>query len=273
MFISDKIVFLELQKTGCSHIRRTLVSIINGQIEGKHNQVRSDLFNGKRAFVGSIRDPWEWYLSLWSYGCGHKGTLFQRLTRPLKLQLREAKLGQLPSATMGAIASIASRNFKDWERVYQNVEDVGAFREWLHMMYDSQYRYDLGEGWGISSIHSFAGLLTHRYIKLFCLKAEDTNFHISIQSVEQLKKYDETHCFVNHFIRNENLVSDLFGVLDAVNISIPAQKKEEILKLPKTNTSSRSKGPSDYYDSSALNLVSRHESLIINKFGYCPPAV
>jgi hypothetical protein len=57
LFISEKIVFMELHKTGCTHIRNTLKTILDGDFVGKHNQASSDLFRRERIFLGSVRDP------------------------------------------------------------------------------------------------------------------------------------------------------------------------------------------------------------------------
>ena len=82
MFISNKLVYLELHKTGCSHIRRILSIALDGELAGKHNKATKDLFTERRVFVGSVRNPWAWYVSLWGYGCDGNGVLHQRLTRP-----------------------------------------------------------------------------------------------------------------------------------------------------------------------------------------------
>src|SRR5690349_15515950 len=44
MFVSDRIVFLELQKTGCTHIRNLLKEIVGGRLVMRHNQAPAELF-------------------------------------------------------------------------------------------------------------------------------------------------------------------------------------------------------------------------------------
>jgi hypothetical protein len=273
MFVSDKLIFLELQKTGCSHIRKILCSLIDGQLEGKHNQASAYLFDGNRIFVGSVRCPWSWYLSLWSYGCNQKGTLFKRLTTPLKLQIRGIGLRQIPLATLGAVRSISSKNFEDWKRVYRDANDISAFRDWLHMMYDNKYRYDLGENFGPLPIHNFAGFLSYRFVKIFCLKADSSMKFQHLSTFDELEAYASSNCFIDYFIRNEELVSDLMKVLDYSGVSVANQRRTEILNLSRTNTSSRDKALSDYYDRETVDMVFENERLIVNKFQYSPPNV
>ena len=66
MFVSEKIVFLELHKTGGSHIGHLLSSLLEGEQVGKHNTLK-DLYRN-RTILGSIRNPWDWYVSLWPMG-------------------------------------------------------------------------------------------------------------------------------------------------------------------------------------------------------------
>ncbi|PSO70695.1 MAG: hypothetical protein BRC42_09380 [Cyanobacteria bacterium QS_1_48_34] len=100
MFVSEKVVFVELHKTGCIHIRNALKEVLGGEFVGKHNQVSSDLFTKGKIFLGSIRHPWEWYISLWAFGCdnqggGHldvitkEGGVFSRVTKSKGFNFRE----------------------------------------------------------------------------------------------------------------------------------------------------------------------------------------
>ncbi len=72
MYVADRLIYLELQKTGSKQIRRLLSSCIGGKQTGKHNRM-TELQPG-RMIVDSIRNPWAWYVSLWAFGCLGRGT-------------------------------------------------------------------------------------------------------------------------------------------------------------------------------------------------------
>src|SRR5215471_4451854 len=84
MLISEKLIFIELQKTGSTHIKGLLRKLVGGENDGKHNVPSEELITSGKKFVASVRDPWAWYLSLWSYGCLQKGELYERLTNEKK---------------------------------------------------------------------------------------------------------------------------------------------------------------------------------------------
>ena len=83
MFISDQICFVELGKTGCSYIRKVLdQNIKSGKLTSIHDQISNNLLNSKKLKIGSIRNPLDWYISLWSFGClmKKKDPLYSNLT-------------------------------------------------------------------------------------------------------------------------------------------------------------------------------------------------
>lgn len=249
MFISDKFIYLELHKTGCSHIRKILSILLDGKLTGGHNQASSDLFNANRVFLGSVRDPWEWYTSLWAYGCDKKGGIYWQVT------------------------GSESKNPKEWLNTYNHVNDPVAFRAWLHMMHDAKYLPSIGEGYSICPVSRISGLMTFRYLKLFCTKLGEHKNLDQLLTFEQIKKYETDNCFIDYFIRNESLEPELFQVLERFGAKIPSNLKSEIISLPKSNVSSRKHGPRYYYETDTENLVAERERLIIDKFGYVAPSL
>lgn len=272
MFVSDRIVFLELQKTGCTHIRNLLEELVGGELVGKHNQAGPDLFSGDRFFLGSVRDPWDWYISLWAYGCDRKGTVFGNVTKKgLKVKGRGWKTNPY-SAFRELLQSSPNRSPDKWKRTYQDVSDPGAFREWLHMMHDKDCLPDVGEGYRQSVLGRVAGLLTYRYMRLFaCRKGEPDGLH-ALSTFDQLAEHERKNCFIDHFIRNENLESDLLAGLKQAGFKIPGETESEIASRPRTNTSSRKYGADYYYDRGTEALIADRDRLVVEKFGYVAPS-
>ena len=66
MFVAQGLIYLELQKTGGTHIRRLLERYTGGKPVGKHNRLPAG--SDADFIIGSIRNPWDWYVSLWAYG-------------------------------------------------------------------------------------------------------------------------------------------------------------------------------------------------------------
>jgi hypothetical protein len=286
MLISDKLVFIELQKTGSTHIKTLLRDLVGGKNDGKHNTPPEEMLASGKPFIGSIRDPWAWYLSLWTYGCQQKGELFQRLTnekRWERVRAKEVAAGDAPEPDDdggdgddddGKAKGKAKKTLpENWgaDRAknywYANPESAEAFREWLQVVLSTRsLRRLLEAGYGKSPISKAGGLLTFRYFTLFVRGAETVDK--SVSTVEALKAYDKEHCFVSHFIRNESLAADFLETVAACGVQLTDAQKQSVLEAKKTNVSTRPKGPDFYYDDESIQLVMRREKFIVDKFGY-----
>jgi hypothetical protein len=272
MFVSDRIVFVELQKTGCTHIRNLLREIVGGEFVERHIQADPRLFVDGRSFLGSVRDPWDWYVSLWAYSCDSKGDFFDNVTTQ-GIRLRKRGWRLRPYALL--VETLQSRpnwHAAQWKRTFRDINDPGAFRDWLYMLNDQTYWPDVGEGYWRCPLNRFAGLLTYRYMKLFTCRTGELDVLRRVRTPEQLAAHEDSHSFIDHFIRNEHLESDLLGALQRMDIDVPADLRARLVSAPRTNTSSKQHGTGYYYDAATEQLVGDRDRLIVDKFGYVAPS-
>jgi len=282
MLISEKLIFVELQKTGSTHIKSLLKKLVGGENDGKHNAPTPEMLASGRKFIASVRDPWSWYLSLWSYGCLQKGELYERLTNEKKwrklLEKDDSKAAGDAGSDDTEEGSEAERkrgkslpeNFGP-ERAkafwYADPDNAEAFREWLQAVLAVQpLRKVLESGYGKSPISKAGGLMTFRYFTL-CTRGGET-VDKAVCTMDALRKYDNENCFVSHFVRNESLPEDLIRAVEGCGIALDDAQKKAIREAKKTNVSSRPHGPDYYYDEASVQLVGRREKFIIEKFGY-----
>ncbi len=272
MFVSDRVIFLELQKTGCTHIRNLLREIVGGKLIMRHNQAGAELFTGDRFFLGSVRDPWDWHVSLWAYCCDGRGDLFKNLSTT-GIRVRDLGWKQDPYSVMRAVlGSRPNWHAGQWKRTFRDINDPGAFRAWLHMLHDQTYWRDIGEGYWSAPMNRFAGLLTYRYMRLFTCRKNDLGKLRSVTSPDQLSDHERKHCFIDYFIRNESLEKDLLEALTLADITLPPQVSSSLTARPKTNTSSKKRTARYYYDDETEKLVGNRDSFIVEKFAYTAPS-
>jgi len=291
MLISEKLIFIELQKTGSTHIKGLLKKLVGGENDGKHNTPTEEQISSGKKFIASVRDPWSWYLSLWSYGCLQKCELYERLTNEKKwrkmLDKAEGKAGADAEPEDDGDAEgeggekgkgkgkALPENFTP-ERAksywYADPDNAEAFREWLQAVLAVQpLRKVLESGYGKSPISKAGGLMTFRYFTLCTKNGESVDKTVS--SLDALRGYDKEHCFVDYFVRNESLSDDLIKAVEGCGVDLDDDKRQVIRDAKKTNVSSRPHGPEHYYDDASVQLVARREKFIIEKFGYKKSAV
>lgn len=272
MFVSDRIVFLELQKTGCTHIRNLLSEHVGGTFVERHNQADRRLFADGRFFMGSVRDPWDWHLSIWAYCCDGRGDFFSNVaTTGIRLRDRGWKLHPL-SLFIEVLQSRPNWHAAQWKRTFRDINDPGAFRQWLYMLHDRTYWPDIGEGYWRSAMNRFAGLLTYRYMRLFTCRKGEMHKLRHLATPEQLAAHERAHGFIDHFIRNERLEDDLLAGLRLARFDVSEEAAARMMSRPRTNTSSKKNGAGYYYDADTEKLVGDRERFIVDKFGYRAPS-
>ncbi|WP_143537594.1 hypothetical protein [Rubrivirga marina] len=267
MFKSDKFIYIQMQKTGCTHIAKLLSELFDGEQLGKHNAATPDQIQSDRHFISSIRNPWDWYISLWTFGVQGNGGLFQRLTTKNLLPHVKASISN-PRRNYPGLVNELSRDASLWTRLYDDSDNVESFRTWLRSIHDPSNSLSIGEGYGNTKISSFCGFMTYRYLYLCC--ANSDLLAKSVANKSDLKDYEKDNCYIDSFIRQESLECDLCLAIENVR-SISQEEREFIYKAKKTNTSKRSLSASDYYDEGSIELVRSRDRLLIDKFDYSPP--
>lgn len=277
MFISDSLIFVELHKTAGSHIGRCLNKILDGAQVGKHNMVPVELH--ERFILGSIRNPWDWYVSLWGYGCDKKGSVYSQTTRRYDFNYYWRQLNKEmgrkwlnPAQYTRQLLADTCKPVQQWKEVYADSSNPELFRQWLKLVLSTERRFDLGEGYGFSPISQHSGLLTYRYCKLFTRLGADLYRLPELANQSNLANVWDTYSITNFIVKSENLEADLLKAFACANVPLSEEQKQFILqgKNEKTNTSSR-KSVEFYYDSETIQLIAEKEKLIISQYNYSPP--
>lgn len=293
MLISDKVVFVELQKTGSTHIKNLLKETVGGKNDGKHNVPSRELLASGREFLGSVRDPWGWYLSLWSYGCQQQGKLYQRLTNAKRWERVQPKLAEVRKAQKEKIKALAAGRGiaqgpgeKKWKPIlipdrlgvdraknfyYKDPADAEAFREWLRLVCSPAARRLVEDGFSKSPIGKLGGLMTFRYFSLFVPGADE--IPPTINTHKMLRAFEADRVAVKHIVRQHTLADDLVHALDSCQIVLTDQQRAKIYEAKPTNKSTRPHPFAHYYDVESIDIVARREKFIISRFNYERPNV
>ncbi|MEM1110348.1 MAG: glycosyltransferase [Pseudomonadota bacterium] len=245
MFIAKQFVFLELHKTGSTQIRQLLQEFANGRTDGAHNTAPAELFDGRRFFVGSIRNPWEWYVSLWAHGCDRRGGAWQRA---MKIAPNE------------------------WAPLYADANDIQAFRAWLQKLHNPDAAHEFDAGYGSVELRRFSGLLSYRFLRLYCVREGELSSLHALRDLDQLLEFESLRGFVDIYIRNERLKQDVVDLLAYCGRALSGVEQRHVLGMTPANASSRGADWRRYYDQACIELVADRERLIIDRFGYAAPA-
>jgi hypothetical protein len=277
MLITPELIYLQLQKTGCSHIESLIHHFFcDVKQGGKHYRLPENFVIGSKKILGSIRNPWSWYLSYWSYSCEKKGGPYFRCTAPNSIfnSILDPRLKNtnkcLRRSTMNiysAAISEVKRPANHWRQLYEDSDNPNNFREWLKLVLDSNRRYDLFQDYGHSPLNSHAGLLTYLYLFLY-IRPGELLYKSTINNYDNLVELDQKYNIIDFTIQMENLENDFAQVMVNIGHQIGDDGQEYLYKPGKTNASQRSHSLEYYYDQESIELIQEREKLIISKYGY-----
>ena len=275
MFVSDKLIYLQLQKAASTHITKLLSNTIGGSQGKKHSSL---IFKPHEMFIlGSIRNPWDWYVSLWAHGCRGGGNLHRRLKTGSHLgyRFRSFSIKNPVKSLKHFFLGIYSSFFRpkdEWRRCYADSGDPLLFRRWLKMILSPKRKYDLCEKYAESSICSNVGFMTYRYLRIFTIDKKWLYKSRKQHSFDEIIDHDNKSNVVNRFIKCENLEKDFITALFEAGYDIDSKIEKEIFNLSRTNIS-RHKPIEVYYDNETVQLVDKRDKFIIQKHGYSPPVL
>lgn len=270
MLITDELVYIELHKTGCTHTEAIIKDMYpKSVIIGKHNtynsipkDILSDFDN--KVKIGNIRNPWDWYVSLWAFGCQHKGLLYQLVTKSSNISTLPITKRKVKSTLMRCLGKEYKwLDSKIWKQLYSDVNNFDNFNIWLNIIL-SKSKIEIGEGYKKSNISNFSGLLTYRYLNLFTYK----NTPKSIKSFSELIEYDKENNFMDIIIKNEAINDGITKLAKELNYQ--TSNVNDILNKyqNRTNASIRDRNYRAYYTEDSIKLIEDYEKFIINKYNY-----
>ncbi len=271
MFITDKTIYIQMQKTGCSHITSLLFNFYGGQQNRKHSAAPNRLINPSTYFLSSIRNPWDWYLSLWTYGVQGEGALMKRLTQK-QYQKSLTLFLKSPRENKNLLFNEIAKDVSLWRSVYDKSDKVDSFRKWLKLIHCPSHSHFLGEGYGTTGINKFCGFMSYRYLDLCCAHFHNIDKQKTIADYHDLVQFEAENCYIDFFIRQESLEKDFLTATKKIRPLSPMEKNH-VLNAKKVNASKRLLSVGDYYDQETVDLIYDRDKLLINKFGYTAPQI
>lgn len=274
MIRSGNLLFLGLQKTGSTFVEDFMERELGGQkINYKHGRIPADYDYSGCTVVGGVRNPWDWYVSFWSYGCQKRGgfsdrALFEQMSllKRIRISRRQnapvsIQLQKFPEFLLHEMRRNYSRTRRaEWEALLSDAGNPENFRGWLTRLLDPEYRYDSMADYGASEAHRHMGIYSFFY---YCLYLKTT--HRLYQ--KDWRPIDESELYVSEFVRTESLTSDFARILQRCG-DVSEDSISKLSTSRKINQSERDTDYRRYYDAGTMELVRERERDIITRHGY-----
>jgi len=114
MYATNNSLFIHIPKTGGGYVWRIMDILYNAEIIGiRHNTILNRV---DRYIFATIRNPFDWYASVWAFGCEPQDTGFEKAVFP-----------------------------KKYKRLYDDPMNINNFREWLELVLNGPLVLDMYE--------------------------------------------------------------------------------------------------------------------------------
>lgn len=276
MLVGERVIYLQLQKTGSTRITDLIQQTVGAEERSKHDRIRRvDLEDPEIAakyIIGSVRSPWSYYVSLWAFGCHKAGGIYERTTGLPRQDTPPPLQGTFGHKTVPLADRDrrARKRAARWLTTYTHSDDRDAFRRWITLLNDPKHLVDVGEGYGKSAVSRYGGLLTYRFFVLFALGFVPGEPHVEVPTLDALRRHGDEFLLPKGYVRMEHLADDLEKVLREAGHDLTAEQAALIHGQTDAKGENRSRHrPTEwYYDDDTRDLVAERDRYIISRFGY-----
>jgi hypothetical protein len=248
----DNFIYLDVYRTGSSHIVDLLGRICEGKAihavrHASLTRCRPWGNTGGKPVFATVRNPWDWYVSLWAIGADGK--------RPVREHLLEHK-GQTAV-----------------DALYDRSDPKVSFSRWLNVMHDP-YQLNtilMKEHLPQSGLAPVIGLYTYRFLRVTTRYPRFFLRRPFVNSPRGASRYHKVMRAYGTLLRHETLTTDLIAFVErhpkgfkpnAVEVIRAADAKHRNFSK-RTLASYR-----DYYSDSDAALVAERDRFFIDVFGY-----
>lgn len=257
MFLTNEYCYVDMNKTGTVYVNNFLKKI-NNDYYFKHHEIPSDkVIESNIIKFGTIRDPFSWYVSLWSYGCLKKqySGIYNNFTK-LKIFGSYGNVhNKFKALFIKNTAYMKLRLNYDIEQLYSNPNNILMFRKWLKIVLSDDFAPIVDYPFWNSNLYRYCGLYSKQMIKFYFKNHKINQGKINLD--KGLSFFLNNNCYIDDFIELNNLEINLEKFFKKHNFyNWEAEKK-----LYKLNAASKN---IEHYCRETYNLVLKREQIMID---------
>jgi hypothetical protein len=288
VLVNDRMIVLRLRKCATTQVAAIVKLVVGGTFRKSPefgsgrptSHGRLDIPLEGRRVLGTVRDPWSWYVSLWAYGCAGRGGLHKRVTRDrsavstLGAMWREMRTQRrLPRESFATYRAV-TRGSTAWADLYADVDDAAAFRTWLSLVLDPREAPLLDPCYAATGLPDIVGLLSWRYLALFSRDPEPLLRPGTLRSADEVRAFDVAQNVCDDLVRTDRIADEMPGVFARAGYVLDDEQQTRLAELTGEGASrnvSSHRAWSEYYDAATTELVATRDRLIIERHGFAVP--
>lgn len=250
----DKFIYLDMYKTGSTHVASLLKLITTGKPVKVMRHAPLTKVHPLRPKAGkfvfaTVRNPWDWYVSYWAYS-GEEGRAYNR-------HFIDA-LGEREAA-----------------RLYDRDNPREAFGAWMRLIHDPAFlKKALPRGGAATTgLSDFLGLCSYRFMRVTTPWPGLFLRRLVLPDAARAEAWLSNRALYDVCFRSETLDDDFRALVERegprLGFRPDALKRLDRHNREHLNRSERSLSSyRDYYDDALAEMVARRDRPLISLFGY-----
>ena len=264
MIIGKNFFISEMPKTGTTFLRNYFTQYKNIELTIHHETLnenkRYNLLNFKNR-VGVVRNPYEWYLSLWKWSCKEKrGSPIYSDLISVRLKLRRLKLN---CRFFSYIFTQLTKDRKKLKDLFDDVNSKKNFNEFLDIMLNLKKRNLIGSEYSFVPFKNL-GYMTYVFFTQNVLRKNYNIMYNNKYEFSDILAINNSKLYTNYFFKTENLNHNLKKFLFKKNIKI------KNLKILNNNSTPKilNRNLKNFFSKKNILLIEKKEDYIFKKFKY-----
>lgn len=265
MIIGKDFFITEMPKTGTTFLRSYFSQYKSIELTIHHETINQnkkyDLLSFKNR-IGVIRNPFEWYLSIWKSTCKDKDAspIYNDLTS-IRLKIRRLKLNR---RLFGYIFSQLTKKRVDLKILFKDVNSRKNFNTFIDIMLNFKFRNIIGSDYSFVPFEDL-GYMTYIFFSQNVLRINYNTLYNSNYNLKKVLDFNDSKLYTNIFFKTESLTDNLKNFLENKDFELKSFKN---LDNNSSSQISSQEEVKDFFSEENILLIEKKENYIFEKFNY-----
>lgn len=264
MIIGKNFYIIEMPKTGTTFLRNYFKQYKDIKLSAHHDTIDENTelnYSTKEFKIGTIRNPYSWYLSFWKWSCQQKkkSPLYSDITSR-RLKLKRLKFnGNLISYIFCQL----TKNKKDLKNLFKDVNSKKNFNHFVEILLNYKYRNIISSDFSFIP-HKNLGYMTYYFLTQNISKKDYKKLYYSNEKFSSILKFLDNRLSLNLFFKTENLTNNLKVFLKKNKIFL-----KDLKKIKRNSTKNKfNKNYLDFFTKRNLKIIEKKDDYLFRKFKY-----
>ena len=264
MIFGKNFYITEMPKTGTTFLRNYFKQYKDIKLSTHHDTIDENVefnYSTIEFKIGTIRNPYAWYLSFWKWSCQQKkrSPLYSDITSR-RLKFKRLKFN---SNLISYIFCQLTKNKKDLKKLFKDVNSKKNFNHFVEILLNYKYRNIISSDFSFIP-HKNLGYMTYCFLTQNISKKDYKRLYYSNEKFSSILKFLDSRLNLNFFLKTENLTNNLKIFLKKNKFFV-----KDFKKIKRNSTKNKiDKNYLNFFTKKTLKIIEKKDDYLFRKFKY-----